>query len=177
MNLALWLELREMALSHHQPHQYERCVVISGRHVCRRCAVLYPIAFVVMGLAMAGLDAPLWLILALPIPMTVEVVVENFAGLRYSGRRQAIATAIAGPALGLAFARVVVDRADPWFWGAVVIHGIPFAIAVLATARRELRREADVRDAADDAHPFVAGFGSADAFRAYLDDSAKRLGI
>ena len=57
-----------MWLSHHWPSGYDRCAVIAGRHVCRRCLVLYPLALVT-GIAISigswwptGLDAAvLWL--------------------------------------------------------------------------------------------------------------------
>ena len=35
-----------MWLSHHWPSDYDRCAVVAGRHVCRRCLVLYPLALV-----------------------------------------------------------------------------------------------------------------------------------
>jgi len=31
-------------LAHHQAHQRDRCVTVRGRHVCRRCSLLYPAA-------------------------------------------------------------------------------------------------------------------------------------
>ena len=35
-----------MMLSHHFPEDYDRCAVVAGFHVCRRCLVLYPVALV-----------------------------------------------------------------------------------------------------------------------------------
>ena len=44
---------REMWLAHHWPEHYDRCAVVAGRHVCRRCLVLYPptlaVAFATLG--------------------------------------------------------------------------------------------------------------------------------
>ena len=33
-----------MWLAPHHPDQYDRCVTVGDRHVCRRCLVLYPVA-------------------------------------------------------------------------------------------------------------------------------------
>ena len=41
-------------LSHHPPHELDRCVVVGGRHVCRRCVLLWPLTFVAFALALAG---------------------------------------------------------------------------------------------------------------------------
>ena len=35
-----------MYLSHHWPSDYDRCAVVGGMHICRRCLVLYPVALV-----------------------------------------------------------------------------------------------------------------------------------
>ena len=36
--------MNALLLSHHPPGQYDRCIRIGRHHVCRRCAVLYPLA-------------------------------------------------------------------------------------------------------------------------------------
>ena len=48
-----------MWLSHHWPSGYDRCTVIAGRHVCRRCLVLYPVALVAgVAAGLVGLVVP-----------------------------------------------------------------------------------------------------------------------
>ena len=61
-----------MCLSHHWPTGYDRCAVIGGLHVCRRCLVLYPVALVA-GVAISlgswwpdGLDP--WVLWLFPLP-------------------------------------------------------------------------------------------------------------
>ena len=34
-------------LSHHYPEQYDRCVLVGRKHICRRCMALYPLSFLV----------------------------------------------------------------------------------------------------------------------------------
>ena len=81
-----------MWLSHHRPEQYDRCFRFGEVHVCRRCAVLYPLAFLVAGLSLAGVAWPAaWdknLLYLLPLPVTLEFLLERFGALRYHPRRQ-----------------------------------------------------------------------------------------
>jgi hypothetical protein len=65
-------------LAHHHAHQIERCVTVRGRHVCRRCSLLYPAALVVLALSAVGLHWPagldailLW---TLPAPAVAEFI-------------------------------------------------------------------------------------------------------
>ena len=64
---------RSIWLAHHWPDEYDRCVVLGGRHVCRRCLVLYPLALAVAIASLAGMPPwpealDLWLIWGLCIP-------------------------------------------------------------------------------------------------------------
>lgn len=109
-----------MWLAHHPPEHLERCVQLRGRHVCRRCAVLYPIA-VLSAVAVLVLDPPqtlmtlaLWV---LPVPMVLEWVGEHLGGWRYSPTRQVTVTAIGAPALGVALAWHAVE---PFAWAATL---------------------------------------------------------
>lgn len=93
---------------------------VRGRHVCRRCAVLYPIA-VLTAVAVVVLDPPQPLMVAvlwvLPIPMVAEWVAEHLGGWRYSPARQVVVTAIGAPALGVALAWHAVE---PFVWAATL---------------------------------------------------------
>ncbi len=107
-------------LAHHPPEHLERCVRLGGRHVCRRCAVLYPIA-VLSAVAVLALDPPrtamvlaLWV---LPIPMVFDWVAEHLGGWRYSPTRQVAVTAVGAPALGVALAWHAVE---PFVWAATL---------------------------------------------------------
>ena len=67
--------LTPLWLSHHDPGAYDRCVVVAGRHVCRRCLVLYPLAFVVLVVAQgSGWSGPTeaLALVALPLPAVLS---------------------------------------------------------------------------------------------------------
>ena len=123
-----------MWIAHHYPEDYDRCVTIGRAHVCRRCVVLYPIAFVVMGLALAGIRWPSGadpvLLALLPLPAVVEFVLEHRGTIRYQPTRQALLTVPLAFALGVGFARYLDRQIDPLFWAVVVIYG---AICLAAT--------------------------------------------
>ena len=92
-----------------------------GTFVCRRCLVLYPLAYMVAALAVWGpLDpAAGWVplaMMALPIPTVVEWCREHVGNLAYSPRRQALLTVPAGVALGYGLARYLTIRDDQWLW-------------------------------------------------------------
>lgn len=109
-----------MWLAHHGPEHAERCLHVRGAAVCRRCAVLYPVA-VLCAAAVLLTDPPVaWLVAAmwvLPVPMVLEWVGEHLGRIRYSPARQVAVTAVGAPALGIA----------------VAIHAVtPFAAAAVA---------------------------------------------
>jgi hypothetical protein len=129
-----------LLLSHHAPSEHDRCFRIGRCYVCRRCAVLYPVAFVVAGLSLAGKvwpagwdDRLLWL---LPLPVTLELVLERFGALRYRAGRQLLLTLLAAPALGRGFARYLRHPDDRLFWGMVLLFGGASLFAILATRAR-----------------------------------------
>lgn len=101
-----------MWLAHHDADHSQRCLQVRGVAVCRRCAVLYPVA-VLSAVAVVLLEPPTaWLVAAmwlLPIPMVCEWVGEHVASLGYSPRRQVVLTAIAAPALGAVLALNALD--------------------------------------------------------------------
>ena len=106
-------------LSHHWPDHYDRCVRVGHAHVCRRCAVLYPLIVLSAVLALV-LDAPqsaLWAAWLLPLPLAIEWTGEHLGRLRYSATRQIGTTALAAPGFGIALS-VHIEA--------------PFALAALA---------------------------------------------
>jgi hypothetical protein len=139
--------MNPLLLSHHPPSQYDRCLRIGRHHVCRRCAVLYPLAFAVAIASLAGLHWPEpWdrvLLYLLPLPVTLEFIVERLGGLRYHAGRQMTATLLAAPALGRGFARYVAHPSDRLFWSMVVLFGGSALIALVLTAGRGGQRDAD----------------------------------
>ena len=168
----------DIALSHHLAHEHDRCVVIANRHVCRRCLVLYPVAFVVMFLALGGITwseqlDPL-LLLGLPIPVTMEFVGEKLGLLRYSAPRQITLTLIAAPALGTGLAQHVLSPFPKWFDVMVLVHGGVCALAHVVSSSRQDRAARAARLATEEADPVLDGFADADAFRNYLATTAAR---
>jgi uncharacterized membrane protein len=161
-------DLQRMWLSHHDDDHLERCVVVADRHVCRRCAVLYPIALVVLAVVLLAVDLPTWLMFALPLPAVAEFVSENM-GLRYHPNRQMFLTAIAAPALGMGFARAFDNPLDGTLWLMVAMCVVPCLFAAWLKANSEQRVVRRLRQTSDENHPVLKGFGSASEFQAYLD--------
>jgi hypothetical protein len=163
----MMFDLQGMWLSHHDDDHLERCIVVADRHVCRRCAVLYPFALVVLAVLFV-VDLPRWFMFALPLPAVGEFVAENM-GLRYHPIRQMALTAIAAPALGMGFARAFDNPFDGTLWSMVAICVVPCLFAVWLRANREQRVVRHLREHTEENHPVLKGFGSASEFQAYLD--------
>ena len=125
-----------LPLSHHPPSQYDRCIRIGRHHVCRRCAVLYPVAFAVAIASLLGAHWPAaWdstLLYLLPLPVTLELIIERFGAIRYRAGRQVVLTLLAAPALGRGFARYWAHPSDRLFWGMVVLFGGSALIALVS---------------------------------------------
>ena len=135
-----------MYLAHHYPDDYERCVLIGRSHVCRRCLVLYPIAFVVMVGTLAihpGSGVDLAMIVLLPLPAVIELVLENVGVLTYDPRRQIAVTVPLAIGLGRGFAVYLGDNTSVSFWGPVIVY---VAVTGGAVAWRHWR-EARAREA------------------------------
>ena len=129
-----------MWLSHHDPAGYDRCVVVAGRQVCRRCLVLYPLAFAVLVVAQvsgwSGASEAVALVV-LPLPAVVEFVLEHRGAIRYSPARQVLVTVPLAVALGAGFDRYLDRATDPLFWSTVVAYtGICLWSALAGQARQ-----------------------------------------
>lgn len=128
-----------MWLAHHYPEDYDRCVVIGRSHVCRRCLALYPLAFVVLGVALAvqpGRAVAIGALALLSLPAVVELVLEQLGVIGYSPRRQVAVTLPLAVGLGAGFAAYLDDQLDPAFWGIVVLYTAICVVAVVVGRRR-----------------------------------------
>ena len=172
-SIAFRSRLGNIALSHHLPHEHDRCVVIGTRHVCRRCLILYPVAFTVMFLALGSIGWPESLdpvlLLMLPAPVAIEYIAEQLGGLRYDARRQVLLTMVAAPALGTGLARHIVSPFGTWFMVMIGVHGGACGVAHLLASYRRERDEQQTRNSEAEADPVLDGFDSAEEFRSYLD--------
>jgi hypothetical protein len=128
--------------AHHWPEDYDRCLVVGGRRLCRRCAVLYPVAFVVCGVVLAGVGTSVlvgswgWALVVLPLPAVAEFVLEHLGALHHSTRRLVVVTVLLGMGLGIGFARYLSDQTDPVFWMVAVVYGAVCLAAALSGRRR-----------------------------------------
>lgn len=127
-------------LSHHWPEDYDRCVRIGRSHVCRRCILLYPIAFVVLGASLVGASLPQEIgvaaLVLLPLPALVDFVAEQLQLVDPSPPRLVAVTIPLGIALGAGFARYVESPGDRWFWGVILVYGLLAGLALLWGRRR-----------------------------------------
>ncbi|MEM9520743.1 MAG: hypothetical protein AAGA37_15595 [Actinomycetota bacterium] len=132
---------RQMWHAHHWPDEYDRCVTIGDRHVCRRCLTLYPAAIVVGFSFVAGVSLwpasfDPWLIWALCLPATMDFVLEQTKVVTYSARRQVVTTALLAPALGRGFGYELNHTWSWEFWGPVLMFcTIWFAAALIGRHR------------------------------------------
>ena len=132
--------IRPMLLSHHYYGHEDRCVTLGRVHVCRRCMVLYPIAFAVLFLSAGGVGWPTrfdqLLLLLLPAPVAIEYVLEQLGHLRYNARRQVLVTMVAAPALGRAFHRYLSQPDDASIRWVLAGYGGAGIVAWLFGVRR-----------------------------------------
>lgn len=134
---------RNLWLAHHWPADYaERCVVLGGRPVCRRCAALYPLGFLMAFLVLAvGPPWPAswdpWAVWLLSLPATAAYIGESLGLLRYSSRWQVATTLAAALAFGRALGAELADPGQWLFWGPITVFGGTwFAATVVAHRRR-----------------------------------------
>ncbi len=158
-------------LTHHAPEQHDRCSLVGGHLVCRRCLWSYPIAITMMVAGLAGLHWPvrwdavlLWL---LPLPAIVEFVLEHLANLKYHPLRQIVLSSVAGIAFGRGLARYLQHNGDRLFWTVAITYSLIMAGAALGRLKFDSVRE-DKR-AQQEADDWWAGV------EANLDSNARRF--
>lgn len=126
-----WADPTPLWLSHHWPDEYDRCVVVRGRRVCRRCLVLYPsslVAALVLGLVASWperLDP--WFLWLLPLPAVVEFVAEQLRLIRHSPVRLVVLTIPLAAACGRLYVRYLDEQGDDLVWGVVAAYGLACA--------------------------------------------------
>ena len=111
-----------MWLSHHWPDEYDRCVRVGGKLVCRRCIVLYPLSLVTA--VVAGFFGwpeswDPWLLWLLPLPAVVEFVAEQLRLVRHSPRRLVAVTVPLAIACGRMYVLYLEDQRDELVWSIV----------------------------------------------------------
>jgi hypothetical protein len=119
---------KSLWLAHHWPHRYERCTIVRGRHVCRRCLWFYSVSL--LTLAAAALDLSPWpttwdvaLVWVLSIPATVEFLGGELGWWSYDARRQIVVTSVLGLAVGRGFHAELTNPGSWTFWGPVLVFG------------------------------------------------------
>jgi hypothetical protein len=128
-----WDDRTPMWLSHHWPDEYDRCVDLRGRKVCRRCLVLYPVSLVaalVLGLVASWperLDP--WFLWLLPLPAVLEFVAEQLRLVRHSPRRLVVLTVPLAVGCGRMYVRYLDDQRDGLVWTVVGTYGIVCVVA------------------------------------------------
>lgn len=132
-----------MYLSHHWPDQYDRCTVIGGMHICRRCLILYPVALVAGVLISLGSwwPEPLnpWVLWLFPLPGVVEFVLDNLRLITYSPVRQMWLSAAGAVAAGVGYSMYLQDTFDATVWAVVAVYT---AVCVLSVVVGHGRRSA-----------------------------------
>lgn len=143
---------KHLWLAHHWPDAYdERCIKVGSRHVCRRCAALYPLGiltavlFAVKGFTFwpTELDpAPIWI---LSIPATVAYCGEALGLIPYRAKVQVGTTIAAAFAFGHALGYEFQSRWSTEFWGPIAVFGgIWFFATVLGMERKKKQKRRDM---------------------------------
>lgn len=141
-----------MWLSHHGPDQFDRCLLIGRRRVCRRCLVLYPLAFVclIAVLVVSSRSSPGWWIAVwwlLPVPALVDWIGELVGRWAYSARRQVLVTVFAAPALGSGLAWWLFQPGAPVVMAPFLTYGVvSMGVWAVSVVRSELGIEANWED-------------------------------
>ena len=129
-----------MWLAHHDPGHYDRCAVIGGTPVCRRCLVLYPVALVT-GIALSlgswwphGIDV--WVLWLFPLPGVIEFILDNLGVITYSPVRQMALSAAGAVAAGVGYVRYLDHTTDPLVWTVVGVYTAVCVAAVVIGSPR-----------------------------------------
>lgn len=131
-----------MFLSHHWPSRYDRCVQISGRHICRRCIILYPVAVLVAFATGAGLSWPTrydpWVFWLLPLPGVIEFMLDALGAVGHRPIRQIVVSAMLAVAYGKILWRYSHHPGDGLVWAVVITDTslCLFSVLVAAALRR-----------------------------------------
>jgi hypothetical protein len=126
-----------MWLSHHWPGQYDRCAVVGGMHICRRCLVLYPLALVT-GIAVSignwwPHEIDPWVMWLFPLPGVIEFVLDNLALIPYRPVRQMVLSAGGAIAAGVGYTRYLDNTYDHLVWSVVGVYtAVCLAAGILA---------------------------------------------
>ncbi len=127
-------------LTHHHDDQLDRCAVVAGHHVCRRCLWFWPATAAFVALTLAGLRWPdaadPALLALLPVPVVVEWWCEQLDLVRYSPVRQVTLSLLAAPAVGVGLARYLESPGDWLFWTVVAVYAVVCAVPVALRWRR-----------------------------------------
>ena len=133
-----------MWLAHHHRSERHKCVTLAGRHVCRRCLVLYPLS---VGFAVASVFGALaqgwdlWVMWLAPIPLVVDWVAEHLGIWAHSPRRQVAVTALASWPFGIALARHAAHPFELHATAAIAVYGGICVGAWLVSTYRQLPQE------------------------------------
>ena len=134
-----------MWMTHHWPDGHDRCIHVGSALVCRRCAVLYPVA-VLAALAVLWLEPQeLWLVVGmwlLPLPKTLERVAEHRGEVEHSPTRLMWLSGIAALGIGAALAAHLRHPFDADAMAPMATHATICGVAALRAARRAAPREA-----------------------------------
>jgi hypothetical protein len=126
-------------LSHHRADEYDRCVLLGGRHVCRRCIVLYPTAIVVgVVLGIAGpwpTELDPWLLWLLPLPSVIEFVLEHRGVIEHSPTRLVAFTIPLAIACARLYQLYLDDAGNDLVWSVVGLYGGICVMAAVFRAR------------------------------------------
>jgi uncharacterized membrane protein len=131
-----------MWLSHHWPEDHGRCIQVRGRLVCRRCAVLYPTALLIVIVFGWWLSWPHrldpWLLWLLPLPAVLELAGEQLGLLRPHARRLIAVSVPLGVACGRLYLRYLDDQTDGLVLAVVGVYlGLCVLLVVFAGSRRQ----------------------------------------
>jgi hypothetical protein len=100
---------------------------------------MYPVAFVVAGVAVAGWALPSpWSQLALvvlPLPALVEFVGEHRRWWAYAPARHTSLSLLQGVGMGVGFGRYLETPTDPWFWAVGILYSSIALVAALTAPK------------------------------------------